>query len=297
MTASHLIRPAAWLLLATASVSAMADSWTFTATPSATEGRYRASALRHRYTEHGLSLSGDYLDQGGLSVGYSQSKVVLHDSAPSIVQNNLLLSAHKHFWFDTIPGRVGLRLDEHRLRNNDTSGTTAHVEVVAPQLNWLSSDGLLYLDLGHARSRYPDQLSLSQYTPTLGLGLNGGADWLQWRSYQIHSNNAARSANRTHTSAQELKWTHYWSGTRAWLPDSLTLGIRGGKTVYAVDMDAQSVANLADLSTESTSLGASWRIDRDAKAYVQLSHSRYRNVTLNNDYQIDAGYAGLSLSW
>lgn len=298
MNHPHLIwHAAASLLLATPPLAALADSWTFTATPSATAGRYEQSALRHRYAERGLMLSGEYLDQGGLTLGYSQSTVAMNDASPSIEQRNRVLSAHKFLWFDALPGKVGLRLDRHRLDNNDTSATTNHVDVLAGQLSWLSSDGLLYVDLGHARSRYPNQLSLRQYTPTLGVGLNGGSDWIQWRSYLIFSNNAARSAQLTHTRAPDWKWTHFLAGTNPWLPDTFTLGWRAGKTFYAVDMDALSVANLADLATHSTSLGLSWRIDTHAKAYLQLSKNRFRQVDLNNDYRIDSGYAGLSLNW
>ncbi|MDQ6990688.1 MAG: hypothetical protein Q9M11_03050, partial [Mariprofundaceae bacterium] len=54
-----------------------------------------------------------------------------------------------------------------------------------PQLSFLNYRKSFYADLGYAYSSYPKGLSVSQLTPTVGLGFNQAADWLQMRVYWV----------------------------------------------------------------------------------------------------------------
>jgi hypothetical protein len=284
------------IAMAALSCQAQADTWSFNATPSLTYGSYSGSVQRDKLSEIGVMISADYLDQGGVTAGYSNTRVNLKN-ATTIDQNNYLLSGRKHIFLDSGSGRLTLRLDAHRLNNNDVTGATNGVSVIAPQVGWLSDDHTLYADLGYANSRYPNQTTVHQYTPTLGFGFNSNADWIQMRAYLISGLNPASTGGNSSTSDLDMKWTHYFAPGSELVPASVSLGVAAGKKMYAVDMDAQSVANLADLSKGAATLGLAWNINKNTKLFVLAGQSRYSNVAMANDYKLNVGYASLSIDW
>ena len=286
--------------IAAISHSAHADQWKLYTTISDTEGGYANSAQRDRLSERGLSVSAEYLDQGGLSMGYRKTSIRAKNTTPttaSIDQSNLLLSGRLDFRPDALPGRLSMRLDGHRITGDDIAGDSGDVSVIAPQLSWLSKNETLYLDLGYAASHYQNQLSVRQFTPTVGFGFNAGADWIQLRGYLIGGLSSTRADGKSRTTALETKWTHYFASRSALMPASLTLGITAGERIYAVDRDARSVANLADLEKGAATLGLSWNIAKNAKFFALVGQSRYSNSTLSDDYKLNIGHAGLSFDW
>ena len=274
-----------------------ADQFFFNTAASVTAGSYKDSLQRNKFSEYGMKVSGDYLDQGGVTAGYSSTKITLKSGAPATEQNNFMLSGRLHIRPDALPGRLTLRLDGYRVNNNDGTRNTGPVTVFAPQVGWLSKDGTVYADLGYADSRYQNQLTVHQYTPTLGFGFNAGADWIQFRSYQIRGLNPARAVGKSSTSGLDFKWTHSFAPGSALMPSFLSLGIAAGERIYAVDMDIQSVANLADLEKGAVNFGIGWKITKSTKLFLLAGQSRFRNVTLANDYKLNLGHAGLSVDW
>ncbi len=274
-----------------------ADPWAFNAAASATYGAYTDSIYRDRLSESGITISGDYLDKGGLTAGYGKTRVGMKNSITATDQANLLLSGRLHFWPAALPGRLTVRLDGYRINNNDVTGNTDRVNVVAPQVGWLSSDATLYLDLGYANSRYQNQLTAHQTTPTVGFGFNSGADWVQLRAYLIRGLNPARAAGQSGTSGLDMKWTHFFASESPLMPASLSLGVATGERLYAVDIDAQSVANLVDMHKGAASLALTWKLTKRAKLFLLAGQSRFRNLALSNDYKLNVGYASLSIDW
>lgn len=288
---------AAGIGIALAPCAPQAADWTFNASPSVTQGGYKGSNLRDTLSERGLRVSGDYLEQGGFTAGYGTTRIGMKNGVVATDQKNYLLSGRLHFTPDAIPGRLTLRVDAHRLDNNDATRNTDSVNVIAPQLSWLSRDESVYADLGYARSGYQNQLSVRQYTPTIGLGFNGGADWIQVRSYMVRGLNPARAAGKSSTNGLDTKWTHFFASQSSWVPASLTLGVITGERIYGVDMDAQSVANLADLGKGGLSLGLSWKLAKNLKLYALAGQSRFRDVALSNDYKLNVGYLNVAVDW
>jgi hypothetical protein len=188
-------------------------------------------------------------------------------------------------------------MDAHRISNNDTTGDTDGVSVIAPQLSWLSNDAMIYADIGFANSRYQNRLDAHQYTPTIGFGLNHGFDWIQLRAYLIRGLNPARAANKFETSSLDTKWTHHFETTSSWEPSSFAFNVASGESIYKVDMDAQSVANLSDINTGSVNMMLTWKLTKDSKLNFLAGQSRFRNISLSNDYKLNFGYANLSLDW
>ncbi|NNM81173.1 MAG: hypothetical protein HKL98_01010 [Burkholderiales bacterium] len=272
---------------------AEASSWLFDANPSLTQGTYSGSIERSSLTDRGIKVSASYLDQGAITAGYSRTLVAMK-TAPTIDQDNWLLSGHFNRYLDSGHGRLSFRLDGYRLNNNDFVGQTGGVTTIAPQVSWLSNDGMLYADLGYARSGYQNALTVQQYTPTAGFGLNGGNDWIQFRAFLIRGLNPLRAEGKSATTGADAKWTHYFAAGSPLKPSSVSLGISLGEKIYAVDMDAMSVANLADLQRGGETVGLGWKISRDAKLFALAGQMRYTNTQIANDYRLNVGYVDLS---
>jgi hypothetical protein len=273
-----------------------ADTWALKATPSITSGSYSGSQQRDKISDVGLMISGDYLEQGGVTVGYSNTQVNMKN-ASAIKQDNYVVSARTNYFPDGLTGHLTLRLDGYKVNNNDATGNTNNVTALAPQISWVSSDGMLYADLGYAKSRYQNQLNASQFTPTIGFGLNEGADWIQLRSYLISGLNPVRAANKSRTTALDANWTHYFDTGATLVPATMSLGVSTGEKIYAVDMDAQSVSNLADLSKGGATVGLGWNVAKDTKLFVLAGQTKYSDVALNNNYKLNVGYANLTVGW
>ena len=276
--------------------SAEASPWLIGVNPSLTQGSYSGSVLRDTLTDRGIRVTANYLDEGGITAGYSRTRVGMKTS-PSISQDNWLLSGHLNHYLDSGNGKLTFRLDGYRLNNNDFAGGTGGVTTYAPQISWLSSDSMKYSDLGFAYSSYPNQLTVKQYTPTAGFGFDRGSDWIQLRAYLIRGLNPARAEGKSSTTGMDAKWTHYFSPGSPIMPTFASLGIFLGEKIYAVDMDAMSVANLADLQRGGETVSLGWKMARNVKLFALLGQSRYRNALIANDYKLNVGYLDLSVDW
>ena len=269
----------------------------FNVATSATRGVYIDSSHRESMSESEVSISGEYLDDGGVTAGYGKTFVWMKVADMNIEQQHRFVSGRMYFWPHILQGRLTTRFDAHQINNNDVTGETDGVIVVAPQLSWLSYDASLYFDLGYANSRYRNQLDVHQYTPTVGMGFNDNADWIQLRGYQISGLNPARVVGKTQTSGMDVKWIHYFASRAALVPSFFSLGVMTGERSFAVDMDAMSVANLADLSTGSATLLLAWDIKTWGSFSVLAGKNRYRDVDFSNNYTLNLVYANFTLKW
>lgn len=285
-------------LVALSACAVYAQEWTVNVAPSLTSGSYQDSALRQSYSESGATLALNYRDQSGVAFGLGRTTIGMKNGVPDTQQYNQFASGHWNYQISSLPGRWTARMDVHAIQNNDQSGVTDRVAVWAPQISWLSTDGALYADVGLARSRYQNDFTVTQITPTLGFAMNERYDWLQLRGYLINGMNPLLTAGKTETSALEAKWTHYLKpGSSAYRPVSYSVGIMGGERMYAVDMDAQSVANLSDVHTGSANVGVTWQLDQNFKLFVLLGQSRFHSTTADTDYRLNVANATVSLNF
>ncbi len=293
--ASRLLATA--LLALTVLPGAHAQEWSVHLSPNYTTGRYASSEDRSYLIERGLSVSANYGTQGGMSLAWSNAYVAFSNFAATD-QYNLSLSGNYNFTVPSAPGRWNVRLDMHGIRNNDSTENTDKVRALAPQVSWTSVDGKFYGDLGYARTLYQNNLSATQYTPTFGFGLNDGYDWVQLRGYFISGLNPARAVGKSSTTATEVKWTHYTSSNAyALVPASFSVGLVGGERLYAVDMDAQSVANLSDIHTGTANLGMVWKLGKQANLFVLVGQARFRKVATDNNYMLNVGHATFTMDF
>lgn len=258
--------------------------WEWKADLQGSYGSYQGSTLRDDVSSVGALLGGDYLDSGGFTVGYNYTVVRLKAPTDDIKQNNLFLSGRLNFTPDALPGRLTGRLDVHFANNDDPTGNTDEVTVIAPQISFLSYDKNLYLDLGYARSNYQNDLDLDQWTPTVGIGMNQGADWLQGRVYYIRSSNSARSQGKSQTTALEAKYTHYFGPNGPLALSNVQLGGLFGERIYAVDGDAGVLYNLADLQKGSLTFGGQWAFSESSHLLLMGGVEKYRNEIISDSY-------------
>lgn len=288
----------ATLAAALAAPAWAAGEWTTTAGAQAVYGSYNGSAQRDKITSYGAVISSDYLERGGFTIGLNRTDVKMKPGSADIGQDALFASGKLNFTPDGVAGRLTGRMDIHSISNDDASGDTDGVKAYAPQVSFLSYDKRRYFDLGYTRSNYRNDLSVNQWTPTVGFALNDGADWVQLRGWFIDPSNAVRAQGKSSTSALEAKLTHWCGPQKSSLGlDNVRLSALVGERIYAVDPDAGAIANLSDIQRGGVSMGGEWKFGKNGSVLAVLSYDKYRNATLANDYNMTSGYVWVASKW
>lgn len=270
-------------------------------------------------------VAADYLEQGGVKFGYQVNRTVYQTGAgrlrDHVDQQLLYASGSLHRFPDYLPGRISYRLDAyvgHDERYFETITSTSGMGGGSSRLRYTEQDNYwalnpiiaflnyrktFYADLGYAFSQYhstesgEDDIEVSQWTPTLGLGFNRGYDWLQLRGYYIDLSRSNRLADLRDTAALQLGWTH-WFGSDAPLGlHSLQLTGLAGERIYAVDSDAGALANVPDRQTGLLTLGAQWQSGEKNTVMLQAGYESYHSGLLDDRYQSIYVYASIARRW
>ncbi len=273
------------------------ELWNWNATAQTTLMSYSGSPQRKAAGEMGVLLSGDYLDDGGFTFGYTRTVVQLQQALANINQNELFVSARRNIFLDSARGEITLRADGHRIRNDDASTLTDDVRAAALQAAYLVYDKQYCFDLGYARSRYAGRFTVNQYTPGIGYAMQEGAGWLQLRSYLIAFSDTTLAQGISRTRALEAKYSYWLLPGNRFKPGKIQFSALGGKRLYAVDMDAGAVGNLSDLQTGAVALSVEWDVGRNNKLMVLGGQNRYENVSLGNKYRGNFLYANWNSGW
>jgi hypothetical protein len=194
--------------------------------------------------------------------------------------------------------------------------------VLNPTVSFLNFAKTFYLDLGFAYSTYKsndsannninithpkkniivggsttDDITVTQWTPTIGFGFNRAVDWLQFRSYLISFSSSNRVDFKNSTAALETKWIHWFSSDPFLGLESASLILLTGERIYAVDSDSYSLYNFADMQKSSLALGAKWELEDQLSLIVQAGYENNEDIIDNNNYSSSYLYAQLSMSW
>ncbi|MDX8378333.1 MAG: hypothetical protein R8L53_09965 [Mariprofundales bacterium] len=280
-------------LLATAGTD---SNWQIKTDLQAQYGSYNKSLQRESITSTGLILAADYLERGSLTLAATASKVNFKTNS-TITQQAYFASARYHSYFDLLPGKLTFRVDGHMINNNDITGNTDGVQVIAPQLSFINYGNSFYMDIAYTRSSYSKNLNINQYTPTLGFAFNALSDWLQIRGYFIDVSNPARAQNKKNTSAAEIKLTHWFAPDNFLGINSIQITALGGERIYAVDGDAAAVYNLADLQQGSGMIGLTWQLSESTQIMLLAGEEHYLDNTITNSYISRFAYTNLSTQW
>ncbi len=279
------------------SVTFAENNWNYRLDIQGEGGVYNNSRFRGSVASTGVFIRADH-QTGGITLGYNRTRINFKAGIDDIDQNDWFLSGRLHFQPALLAGTLSTRLDFYRVDNNDPSDFTDDVIVIAPQVSWINQNQSLYFDLGYAHSIYRHNLNINQLTPTVGFAFNQKYDWIQLRSYLIHSTDSLRSQGKSETIAVEAKWTHYFGQD---MPlgalENIKIGILAGERVFAVDGDTADVFNLSNTQKGSVSLTTQWALTDHQKLLFGLSLSRYKNGFVGDTYILPLAYANYSISF
>lgn len=191
-----------------------------------------------------------------------------------------------------------------------------------PVVSYLKNDKSLYMDLGYAISRYTsndsskynvnimhpklniistsessDDITIFQWSPTIGMGFDHAINWLQIRAYLIKYSSSNRVNYKKSTSAIEAKLTHWFAENHAYGLDSISLNILGGQRIYAVDYDSYTLYNSADMQKNSIALGLKWILRSRLNLFMHYGHDNYEDLVDNDSYENNYLFFQLSGNW
>ncbi|MEE9424690.1 MAG: hypothetical protein V3V18_06890 [Methylococcales bacterium] len=273
------------------------SSWNYRLDIPGEGGVYSNSRFRNAIAGAGLFVRADH-PAGGVTLGYNRTRINFKAGIGDIDQDDWFVSGRLHFQPALLTGKLSTRLDIYRVDNNDPGDFTDDVVVIAPQVSWINQNQSLYFDLGYAHSIYRHHLDINQFTPTVGFAFNQKYDWIQLRSYLIHSTDSLRSQGKSETIAVEAKWTHYFGHD---MPlgalENIKIGLLAGERVFAVDGDTADVFNLSNTQKGSVSLTTQWALTDNQKLLFGFSLSRYKNGFVGDTYILPLAYANYSISF
>lgn len=271
------------------------NDWRIKADLQGSYGNYGNSVLRKYTWSTGLFIAADYDDNIGFTVGYSRTDVNYKLGIQRLSQDSYFASLRKYLILED-GGRLTFRLDGHLINNNDPTNGTDEGGIVAPQISYLSADKSLYLDLGYAHSSYGGDLTLDQWTPTIGIGFNQNNNWLQLRGYLIYSSNTSRTQGKQETYGIEAKLTHHFAPNPIKISRLQLIGL-AGQRMYAVDSDAGSAYNLADVQEGSVALSAAWDLDHAWSMQLIGGWELYENKDIGDAYSNRYVFFNVNKNW
>ncbi len=300
---SKLISIYLLMVTSTAFTDAFAgDEWYVSTTINGMAGNYSGSDQRNDLVSASFILNADYLDNFSFALAYNSSSINFKDLGVGefkIKQDAFAGQLQYHFFSDSLGGKLTAQIVAHSISNDDTTTLTDEVTIYSPKLAYLNFDKDLYLDFEYVNSSYPNNgnLSIQQYSPTIGLGLNNNTDWLRFKAYLIQSSDKNLSQGVDSLSSVDIKWSHWLSSNAFMSINNFFIDTLIGKRIYAVDNDAFSVYNLADIQLGSVSLGAGWKSGEDLDITFIVGTEKYVNNTISNEYYQQYLYISLTKHW
>ena len=331
MKAIRMLKPGIMVLAAlgvsTAASSETGGPWYLSTTPQVFYEGYSGSDQWDSLSGIGLFFDADYLEKAGLTAGYNYTRAEFSSSTSSVDQDTWFLSGRWHFYPDQVPGKITTRLDGYILNNDDPTGSSDNVKVIAPMVSFINHSKTRYLDIGFAYSDYgsstsvlgldahknrlnskkfPDpnnptsvteSLSVKQWTFTGGFAFGPHNDWLRLRAYFIDPSSDLRARGTSDTTALEVKWTRRLQSRALLGMDTVHVGALLGNRVLAVDPDAAVVYNLSDKQTGSVFGSGEWKLKNQWRALVAAGVEGYENNLINDDYTGYYIYSNLKYDW
>ncbi len=300
------------------------DSWSIGVTPQVLVAKYSDSTLRDTMLAYGLFAKANYLEKGGLTVGYTFTSVEGKAGNPDIDENSLYASGRYVRYSDTLAGKLGFRLDGYAIKDRTkvieslinagmkknqggsiVNTITDEVGVVYGQLDYMNYAERFYADVGYAYSDYDYEYNVppyqdnkvQQFTTAAGMALNNRYDYLQTRIYLIRLEHGDNTNGVKKSNAVEFKWLHWYKPNALLNTNSSFIKLLAGKRLFPVDPDAAATYSIADLQTSSVSAGLDWKIGEQSKFLLLVGYDRYENLVISNKYSQRYLFSSFSLNW
>lgn len=285
---------------------------------------YNGDTRRQLDFNAGVYLNLDYLDSGGVSLGYNYTFTDFDYNA-DLTEHLFYFSGRRHVYLDTIPGKLTLRIDGyigedtlrynvnnppgpiaggHMGRGNMSGGSSTVSEstdilVYQPVLAYSNFNKTFYADFGYAHSEYsgPVDIDVDQLTPTVGFGLNESYDWFQLRGYFISFETSESLSVDDQFESVEIKYTHWFPDSNGAAMEFWRLSGIFGDRLLAVDPDAAAVYSTSDKQTANFSASIQWKLSSMTRLLLLLNYSEYENISVNNEYDSMLLYLNLQRQW
>lgn len=277
----------------------------------------------------GAYLNMDYLDSGGVSLGYNYTFADFDNDA-DLTEHLFYGSGRHHVYMDTLPGKMTLRFDayfgEDTLRYNinnppdpisgghmggggmsggsggggsSFASESTDIVVYQPILAYSNFAKTFYVDIGYAHSEYSgtSDIDVDQLSPTAGFGWNESYDWLQIRGYFIELNHSVPAVDDDQFESIEIKYTHWFPDSNGTATEFWRLSGVFGERLLAVDPDAAVVYSISDKQTASLSASIQWKLSTTNRLLMLLNYNQYENISVNNDYDSILLYLNLQQQW
>ena len=279
-----------------------ANEWYMSATASIAPGSYSGSVERNALLSAGVVLNADYLEDVSIAFSFNNATIDFVPAGgadPDINQNAIAGRVQYHAYSDWFNGKVTSQLTVHTISNDDATGATDGVTVIAPKIAYMNYRNDLYMSLEWVNSDYSKNgnLAVSQITPSIGFSFNNTADWLTIRMDFISSNDSTLTQGDDSYASATATWIHWLQPNAVLGINNVSLGLLVGERIFAVDNDAFAVYNLADVQTGALTLSAGWQFGSEYTLVSMLGIGNYENKTINNSYKQQYLYFGLTRYW
>ena len=294
------------------------SSWRFRNTLQTYAQTYSGDSDWSSVLNAGYYLSADYLDSGNLGFGYTSTLTKFGNNVDDSGEL-LYLSAQKHFFPDSLPGKLSLRgaiwQGEDRIKfrdsstNSNSSGSasnsgtrsslkylqnrpirldsgsiaeTTDISAYYAELAFLNYRKSFYADAGYAHSDYDNssKTKVDQLTTSLGFGWNQSYDWLQLRIYLIETEQQLASFNEDRFESVELKYTQWYSDEPPSSIEFVRLTALFGERILAVDPDTAAIYSIADTQNASLAASIQWKLSAQSKVLTSIQYDRYQDDLL-----------------
>ena len=278
------------------------DIWYVSATASVMPGNYSGSKQRNSLLSSSIILNADYLDAFSFSVAYNNFKInfkPVNGVSSDINQDQFAGRMQYHFFSDLFKGRLTAQLVAYDISNDDITKLTDDVSVISPGFFYRNINKTLSVGIEYVRSKYSsnNHLVMTQWTPSFGFGFNNKADWLGFKAFLIDSSDRRLSQGEDAMKSLDIKWTHWLAPDALLNINHFFISVLAGQRIFAVDNDAFSVYNLADVQKGSLLAGVTWKLKYDIDITSLMGLDRYENKSINDSYNQQYLYLGLTKHW
>jgi hypothetical protein len=256
------------------------DAWQWRSSVTATTGQYSNAMALKSQQSWGLRLTGEKDQTWGWTVGLRSTDIAMQPNLPISSQRQIdgLLSGFFHMHSVKIPGRWTLQLDAYRTTSDAINSISSEVYAISPQMIWQSHSLPLKLDAHYAHSKYKISPVIDQFGLGVTYGFNAAKDWVQLRGNSHQNLTPERALGHQRLSSTEISYTHLFEAGSPWMPSTVTLGLKRGKKIFAIDPVSQTLYNLPMLNEGGESITTVWKLNPQTDLTLNWGQDRYRSA-------------------
>lgn len=280
-------------------MSAMASAWSGSFSADILKGDFDGTGTtKTDIASYGVSLAADYLDSFSLGGTLRTADIEFSAQAPTpsieLSQDERAFYAKKHFFLDSVNGKVSLDLSFQEIDGNASDPSLGSVETTGFALRYLHLSNKFYMDVHRSDSDYTLAEDIEQTDFAIGFQFFSPSNWLQFRHYDIAGTTQATTVDHQSTDILFKRWltTEKLLGI-----DSFFVATIAGDRIFTHDPDSLTTWNVKEEQTDNTRVGVDWELANDSSLSFLVGKSEYRNITDQSTYENTIFYLGYKKNW